>query len=86
MVASTTAVEGTPSRTPSGVAWVSTTLPSPSPSMMCMATVRGSGQLNAARTGTPHRPATLKATSATIRSGSASLPDAVSVTRRPTKE
>ena len=38
---------------PSGVAWVSTTLPAPSPSVMCMTIVRLSGQVNSARTGTP---------------------------------
>ena len=39
----------------SGVACVSTTEPVPSPSTISIVTVRGSGQLNSARTGTPKR-------------------------------
>ena len=37
----------------SGVAWVSTTLPAPSPRVMCMTMVRGSGQVKRASTGMP---------------------------------
>ena len=36
----------------SGVAWVSTTLPTPSPSVIVMMIVCESGQVNSARTGT----------------------------------
>ena len=36
----------------SGVAWVSTTLPVPSPSVIVMTMVCESGQVNSARTGT----------------------------------
>ena len=54
MVASMTAVRGTPSAPgPSGVACVSTTLPAPSPSTIRITTARGPGQLNSAVTGTP---------------------------------
>ena len=57
MVASRTAVRGRPSGPePIGVAWVSTTLPVPSPSTMRITMVRASGQLNSATTGTPRRP------------------------------
>ena len=50
-------VRGSPSGpAPTGVAWVSTTLPAPSPSTMRMTTVRGSGLVNSATTGTPKRP------------------------------
>ena len=54
MVASMTAVRGRPASSgASGVAWVSTTLPVPSPSTISMVIVRASGQLNSATTGTP---------------------------------
>ena len=56
MVASTIIVRGLPSGPgPIGVAWVSTTLPAPSPSVIVMTIVRASGQANSARTGTPQR-------------------------------
>jgi hypothetical protein len=52
MTASRTAVWGSPSGPrPRGVAWVSTTLPEPSPSTMRMTIVRGSGLVNSATTG-----------------------------------
>ena len=41
---------------PTGVAWVSTTLPDPSPSTIRITMVRGSGLVNSATTGTPNRP------------------------------
>jgi hypothetical protein len=67
--ASITAVRAAPSGPGrSGVACVSTTEPVPSPSTISMVTVRGSGQLNSACTGTPNGPATLKATSTRNRS------------------
>src|ERR1700760_1910812 len=67
--ASMTAVGGRPSgHRPSGVAWVSTTLPAPSPSRMRMITVRGSGQVNSAVTGTPRPGATLNVTATRNRS------------------
>lgn len=55
---------------PRGVAWVSTTLPSPSPSTIVITTVRGSGQPNSARTGTPSPGPTRKVTSTTNLSSS----------------
>ncbi|CAO0835271.1 hypothetical protein SMICM17S_02242 [Streptomyces microflavus] len=72
------------------MACVSTTDPAPSPSMMCMTTVRGSGAVNRARTGTTSRPATLKDTS-TVNPSSSAGPSAVEsagvpVTVRSTKE
>ena len=52
--ASVTCVRARPSGCgASGVAWVSTTLPAPSPRVMCMTTVRGSGQVKRASTGIP---------------------------------
>ncbi len=66
MVASVTMVSGRPSLfTPRGVAWVSTTLPAPSPSTMRITMVRVSGQLNSARTGTPQVRLSRKVTSTT---------------------
>ena len=54
MVASVTIVHAAVRRQDRvGVAWVSTTLPAPSPSVMCITIVRRSGQVNSARTGTP---------------------------------
>ena len=54
MVASVIMVFGRPcSSEPRGVAWVSTTLPAPSPSTIRITMVRASGQLNSALTGTP---------------------------------
>jgi hypothetical protein len=51
-----------------GVACVSTTEPVPSPSTISIATVRGSGQVKAASTGTPSRRPTVKVTSSRKRS------------------
>ena len=69
ITASSTAVRGSPSGPGrSGVACVSTTEPAPSPSTISMVTVRGSGQLNAARTGTPTRRPRVKVTSTRNRS------------------
>ena len=57
MTASRTAVRGSPSTPrPRGVAWVSTTLPEPSPSTMRITTVRDSGLVNSATTGIPSLP------------------------------
>ena len=68
--ASTTAVRGRGDPAGrSGVAWVSTTLPSPSPSTIRITTVRGPGAANSARTGTPSRPVSRKATDTSRRSG-----------------
>ena len=56
IVASVIIVRGRPHGSGAiGVAWVSTTLPAPSPSTMVMTMVRASGQANSARTGTPSR-------------------------------
>jgi hypothetical protein len=69
MTASITAVRGCPSGPGrSGVACVSTTEPAPSPSTISIVTVRGSGQLKAARTGTPSRRPRVKVTSTRKRS------------------
>ena len=68
MVASVIMVSGRPSAsTPSGVAWVSTTLPAPSPSTIRITIVRASGQVNSARTGTPQVWLSRKVTSTTSR-------------------
>lgn len=54
ITASITAVRARPSGPgPTGVAWV-TTLPVPSPETIRIMTVRGSGQVNSATTGTPN--------------------------------
>jgi hypothetical protein len=67
--ASIIAVRGRPSGPGrSGVAWVSTTLPAPSPSTISIVIVRASGQLNSARTGTPSRFPTVNVTSRRNRS------------------
>ena len=67
--ASITAVRGRPSGPGrNGVACVSTTLPAPSPSTISIVTVRGSGQLNSACTGTPKRLPTVNVTSTRNRS------------------
>jgi hypothetical protein len=69
ITASITAVRGCPSGPGrSGVACVSTTEPTPSPSTISIVTVRGSGQLKAARTGTPSRRPRVKVTSTRKRS------------------
>ncbi len=71
-IASITAVRGSPSGPGrNGVACVSTTEPAPSPSTISMVMVRGSGQLNSARTGTPSAEPTVNVTSSwkTSRSG-----------------
>src|ERR1700742_1014021 len=85
--ASMTAVRGRPSGPrPSGVAWVSTTLPTPSPPVMRMTTVRGSGQQNSAVTGTPSPGPTLNVTVTTNRSSSSATsvsPGADSTESRP---
>jgi hypothetical protein len=75
ITASITAVRGCPSGPGrSGVPCVSTTEPTPSPSTISIVTVRGSGQLNAACTGTPIRPATRKLTSTRKRSSASETP------------
>ena len=51
-----------------GVAWVSTTLPAPSPERLVMQIVRASGQANSARTGTASHRDSRKDTSSTSRS------------------
>ena len=67
--ASMTAVRGRPMASGrSGVAWVSTTEPAPSPSTISIVIVRGSGQLNAACTGTPNRLPRVNVTSTRKRS------------------
>ncbi|MCW2718120.1 MAG: hypothetical protein JWR81_1942 [Pseudonocardia sp.] len=69
ITASTTAVRSRPSGPGrSGVAWVSTTEPAPSPSTISIVIVRGSGQLNPAKTGTPRRLPTVNVTSTRKRS------------------
>ena len=67
--ASITAVRGRPAASGrSGVAWVSTTEPAPSPSTISIVIVRGSGQLNTACTGTPKRLPRVNVTSTRKRS------------------
>src|SRR5579875_2839464 len=75
MTASITAVLGCPSGPgPSGVAWVSTTLPAPSPSTIRITTVLGSGQVNSASTGTPRRAVTRNVTDTRNRSSCTATP------------
>ncbi len=66
-----------------GVACVSTTEPVPSPAVIRMTTVLGSGAVNTARTGTTTRPATLNDTSTSSASSSSV---GVRSTSRSTKE
>jgi hypothetical protein len=84
ITASITAVRGRPSGPGrSGVAWVSTTEPTPSPSTISIVIVRGSGQVKAARTGTPTRRPRVKVTSSRNRSsaGGQSIGGALSTFR-----
>lgn len=70
-----TAVRGRPSGPGrNGVACVSTTEPAPSPSTISIVIVRSSGQVNAARTGTPNRLPIVNVTSTRNRSSAAGPP------------